>query len=152
MRRRKRNITIIIILAVIAVAGYLMYIGGPGGVSKEPINTTMENGLQIQDTVVGEGDVAVAGNSVDVHYTGTLDDGTVFDSSYERETPITFTLGSGQVIVGWDQGIAGMRVGGKRTLVIPPELAYGEAGRPPVIPSNATLHFDVELMSVRHSQ
>ena len=86
--------------------------------------------------------------SVAVHYTGRLEDGTVFDSSHDRGSPIEFELGTGRVIKGWDQGIAGMRVGGRRQLVIPSHLGYGARGAPPVIPPNALLHFDVELMSV----
>lgn len=94
-----------------------------------------------------DGPEAKNGDKVHVHYTGTLTDGTVFDSS-AGGTPIAFTLGAGQVIKGWDQGIAGMRVGGKRTLTIPHELAYGEAGFPGAIPPRATLIFDVELMAI----
>lgn len=91
---------------------------------------------------------AVNGTMVSVHYTGRLQDGTVFDSSIERGQPIQFMLGAGQVIKGWDEGIYGMKVGEKKTLTIPPEKAYGAAGYPPVIPANATLIFDVELVDV----
>jgi FKBP-type peptidyl-prolyl cis-trans isomerase len=104
--------------------------------------------LIIEDTLVGEGDEAVAGATVSVHYTGTLTDGTVFDSSIPRGTPFSFVLGSGQVIQGWDQGVEGMKVGGKRTLTIPPHLGYGEFGSPGAIPPNATLIFDIELLEV----
>ena|SRR3989344_955080 len=107
------------------------------------------NGLMIFDEVVGSGVEATAGSQVAVHYTGTLADGSVFDSSLTRGTPFTFVLGIGQVIPGWDQGVAGMKVGGKRTLTIPLELAYGEKGFPPVIPPGATLHFTVELLDVQ---
>jgi FKBP-type peptidyl-prolyl cis-trans isomerase FkpA len=104
--------------------------------------------LQIEDTKVGTGDVAVAGKGVTVHYTGWLTDGTKFDSSKDRGTPFQFQLGGGQVIKGWDQGVAGMKVGGVRKLTIPPELGYGARGAGGVIPPNATLVFEVELLGV----
>lgn len=104
--------------------------------------------LKTEDLVVGTGAVAESGKTIKVHYTGTLTDGTKFDSSRDRNEPFQFTLGSGQVIRGWDQGIAGMKVGGRRKLTIPPSLAYGAAGAPPAIPPNATLVFDVELLAV----
>ena len=111
--------------------------------------TTTQSGLQYEDLVVGSGAEAIAGKQVSVHYTGTLQDGTVFDSSLKRNQPFSFTLGAGQVIPGWDEGVAGMKVGGKRKLVIPPNLAYGAQGSPPVIPANATLTFVVELLDVK---
>lgn len=105
--------------------------------------------LKIEDITVGTGAEAVAGKEISVHYTGTLTNGTKFDSSKDRGTPFEFTLGAGQVIQGWDQGFAGMKVGGKRKLVIPPNMGYGAQGAGGVIPPNATLIFEVELLDVK---
>ncbi|NNJ12713.1 FKBP-type peptidyl-prolyl cis-trans isomerase [Chloroflexales bacterium ZM16-3] len=107
---------------------------------------TTASGLTYIETAPGTGDTPKAGDVVSVHYRGTLKDGTVFDSSYERGEPIEFALGRGMVIPGWDEGIALMRKGGKARLIIPPNLAYGAQGYPPVIPANATLTFEVELV------
>jgi len=107
------------------------------------------SGLRYQDLVVGEGAEAISGKEVVVHYTGWLTDGSKFDSSVDYGRPFSFQLGAGSVISGWDEGVAGMRMGGKRKLVIPPALGYGRSGSPPVIPPNATLVFDVELLEVR---
>lgn len=109
----------------------------------------MQAGLAIDDIKVGTGAEARAGSSVTVHYVGTLTDGSKFDSSRDRGQGFKFKLGAGQVIKGWDQGVAGMRVGGVRKLTIPPELGYGARGFPPVIPPNSTLVFEVELLDVR---
>jgi len=105
--------------------------------------------LKIEDIVIGEGKEAIAGKVVSVHYTGTLVNGTKFDSSLDRGNPFQFTLGASQVIQGWDQGFAGMKVGGKRKLTIPPDFAYGAVGVPGTIPPNSTLIFEVELLDVR---
>jgi FKBP-type peptidyl-prolyl cis-trans isomerase len=114
--------------------------------------TTTPSGLIINDTVVGTGQVAVAGQDVSVHYTGWLfyggERGKKFDSSKDRGQPFEFGLGGGQVIKGWDEGVQGMKVGGSRTLTIPPELGYGSRGAGGVIPPNATLIFEVELLGV----
>ena len=106
-------------------------------------------GMQVEDLRPGTGAEARAGNSVTVHYVGTLTDGTKFDSSRDRGRGFAFKLGAGQVIKGWDQGVAGMKVGQLRKLTIPPELAYGARGFPPVIPPNSTLVFEVELLEVK---
>jgi peptidylprolyl isomerase len=114
--------------------------------------TEMEGGLKFTDSQVGTGKIATAGHQVSVHYTGWLYEngvkGKKFDSSLDRGQPFSFNLGGGQVIKGWDEGVAGMKVGGKRTLVIPPSLAYGSHGAGGVIPPFATLMFDVELLKV----
>jgi FKBP-type peptidyl-prolyl cis-trans isomerase len=105
--------------------------------------------LQVEDLVVGTGAEAKKGQTVSVHYTGWLTDGKKFDSSHDRKRPFDFALGRGQVIQGWDDGVAGMKVGGKRKLTIPPDLGYGKQGAGGVIPPNATLVFEVELLGVK---
>jgi FKBP-type peptidyl-prolyl cis-trans isomerase FkpA len=107
------------------------------------------SGLEYEDVRVGSGTEASAGKTVDVHYTGWLTDGKKFDSSRDRGEPFSFKLGAGQVIKGWDEGVAGMKIGGQRKLTIPPQLGYGARGVGGVIPPNATLVFDVELLGVR---
>lgn len=110
---------------------------------------TTASGLKYIDETVGTGDSPNTGQKVTVHYTGTLENGKKFDSSKDRDEPFTFTIGIGQVIKGWDEGVATMKVGGKRKLIIPSELGYGSRGAGGVIPPNATLHFDVELISIK---
>jgi FKBP-type peptidyl-prolyl cis-trans isomerase FkpA len=111
-------------------------------------STTTPSGLVIEELVVGSGAAAATGQHVKVHYTGWLTNGTKFDSSHDRNDPFAFPLGHGHVIRGWDEGVAGMKVGGKRKLTIPPELGYGARGAGGVIPPNATLVFEVELLAV----
>lgn len=111
--------------------------------------TTTASGLQIEELTVGTGATATAGQNVVVHYTGWLTNGSKFDSSKDRNDPFRFGLGQRQVIAGWDEGVQGMQVGGVRKLTIPPELGYGARGAGGVIPPNATLVFEVELLDVR---
>jgi FKBP-type peptidyl-prolyl cis-trans isomerase len=152
---RVRNTRIAIIVILVVVVALVAFFAIQKSNKKTNTATgggnmiTTQSGLQYQDLVAGAGAEAVAGKSVTVHYTGTLQDGSQFDSSVDRNQPYSFTLGAGQVIPGWDEGVAGMKVGGKRKLVIPPNLAYGAQGYPPVIPANATLTFDVELLEVK---
>jgi FKBP-type peptidyl-prolyl cis-trans isomerase len=120
-----------------------------GAVATNATEVTMPDGLQYTDDQVGTGAEATAGKTAVVHYTGWLMDGTKFDSSVDRNQPFSFPLGAGQVIKGWDEGVVGMKVGGKRTLIIPPSLGYGARGAGGVIPPNATLKFEVQLLDVR---
>jgi FKBP-type peptidyl-prolyl cis-trans isomerase FkpA len=139
--------------AVLALA--LVAAVTPSGRSIAATNQVVEmpNGLKYTDTKTGDGATATPGSKVSVHYTGWLYNndkkGAKFDSSVDRGKPFEFKLGAHQVIAGWDEGVAGMRVGGKRTLIIPPELGYGARGAGGVIPPNATLMFDVELLGVQ---
>jgi len=142
----------ILAVIILGVAGFVL---SPNKTSQETDNQPEQqeqimplNELKIEDIVIGGGKEAIAGKVVSVHYTGTLVNGTKFDSSLDRGTPFQFTLGVGQVIQGWDQGFSGMKVGGKRKLTIPPDLAYGTVGVPGTIPPNSTLIFDVELLDV----
>jgi peptidylprolyl isomerase len=142
-------------LAGAALALAVLTISTPAGRSDAADNqvTEMPDGLKYTDTKTGAGATARAGNKVSVHYTGWLSDngakGKKFDSSVDRGQPFQFTLGAHQVIAGWDEGVAGMKVGGKRTLTIPPELGYGARGAGGAIPPNATLIFEVELLQVQ---
>ncbi|WP_415411051.1 FKBP-type peptidyl-prolyl cis-trans isomerase [Synechococcus sp. A10-1-5-9] len=121
-------------------------LGGAMSAEKPEITAS---GLRITNLVVGTGAEATSGQTVVVHYRGTLEDGSQFDASYDRGTPFSFPLGAGRVIKGWDEGVQGMKVGGKRKLVIPPDLGYGARGAGGVIPPNATLIFEVELLEVK---
>ena len=129
-----------------AASGTQAAVGSPAA-SEEA--TVTASGLQIIDLKVGSGALPQTGQTVVVHYTGWLADGTKFDSSVDRGQPFSFTIGTGQVIDGWDEGVATMKVGGKRRLIIPPDLGYGASGRPPIIPANAELTFDVELLEIK---
>lgn len=120
-----------------------------GGPLDAPDMQITASGLKITELQVGEGAEAASGQTVSVHYRGTLENGKQFDASYDRGTPFNFPLGAGRVIKGWDEGVVGMKVGGKRKLVIPPDLAYGSRGAGGVIPPNATLVFEVELLDVK---
>jgi FKBP-type peptidyl-prolyl cis-trans isomerase len=135
----------------LAIAAAVPLLGRVDAATNQVIE--MPNGLKYTDTKTGDGATATPGNKVSVHYTGWLYNngakGAKFDSSVDRGQPFQFTLGAHQVIAGWDEGVAGMKVGGKRTLIIPPELGYGARGAGGVIPPNATLMFDVELLGVR---
>ncbi len=143
-------------LAVLAIFGMAAGCGGdkkPAATASGPTTvtgdgTTTPSGLQYWDIAVGTGATAVSGSQVKVHYTGWLTGGQKFDSSLDRGEPFSFMPGAGQVIKGWDEGVAGMKVGGKRQLRIPPTLGYGAEGSGGVIPPNATLIFDVELLDV----
>lgn len=139
-------VLIIAALAVTAVLVVVLQSGGGGGRVGEEITTA--SGLRYIDEVVGSGETPTTGRSVTVHYTGTLENGTEFDSSVRKGQPYTFRLGVDPVIQGWVEGLSTMKAGGKRRLIIPASLAYGAAGRPPLIPPNATLLFDIELFGV----
>ncbi len=146
----KSYIVYVVLAIVILIGGYYISIN----LEKTKNNITPENNitnneLQITDEIIGTGTEAKNGNTVSVHYSGTLLDGKKFDSSYDRGTPFSFHLGAGEVIKGWDQGVIGMKVGGKRKLTIPPDLAYGsqEIGKG-LIPANSTLVFEIELLKV----
>lgn len=133
-------------LMTIVVLMLLLGVGGSMAESNQEVTTP--SGLKYVDQVVGTGEAAVAGKNVSVHYTGWLESGKKFDSSVDRGQPFSFPLGAGRVIKGWDEGVQGMKVGGKRKLTIPSDLGYGSRGAGGVIPPNATLVFDVELLGV----
>jgi FKBP-type peptidyl-prolyl cis-trans isomerase len=155
---KKNEVTVVIVLAVAValaaqspthkpVQAVRPSTTAPTKVTGDGVKT--DSGLQYWDIKVGLGALAKAGDHVKVHYTGWLTTGKKFDSSVDARQPYDFTLGQSEVIKGWDEGVAGMKVGGKRQLRIPPELAYGKSGHPPQIPPNATLIFDVQLLAVK---
>jgi len=144
MKRLMKMVTGVFMMALIAA---------PAFAAKDEVKAgktvTTASGLKYVDQVVGKGASPVAGKQVTVHYTGTLENGKTFDSSVNRKQPFKFIIGVGQVIQGWDEGVMTMKVGGKRKLIIPSKLGYGAAGAGGVIPPNATLLFDVELLDVQ---
>jgi FKBP-type peptidyl-prolyl cis-trans isomerase len=161
-RNRQRIIIGIIVALVVILIGYFVYRDYSSKNQTYPIGTldttppapsanavTTSSGLVYEDLQVGDGATAQIGNTVSVHYTGWLEDGTKFDSSLDSGQPLEFTLGAGEVISGWDEGVQGMKVNGTRLLVIPPELAYGSSGAGSSIPPNATLIFEVQLLDVK---
>ncbi len=151
---KKYLIVLVIILVVLGTVTYFALtrsqksetLPSPTPTPSGTISGNME--LKIEDEKIGTGAEAVAGKKITVDYSGTLLDGTKFDSSYDRGVPFVFNLGAGEVIAGWDKGFAGMKVGGKRKLTIPPDLGYGATGAGAAIPPNATLIFEVELLKV----
>jgi FKBP-type peptidyl-prolyl cis-trans isomerase len=154
--RNQRIAILALILLLIAGAAFLYYNYSTSRPDQQASGlpditnlTTTASGLQYKDVTVGSGDEAQPGKTVSVHYTGWLTNGAKFDSSIDRGQPFSFTLGAGGVIPGWEEGVAGMKVSGKRILVIPPDLAYGASGAGGVIPPNATLIFEVELLEVK---
>ena len=135
--------------SLMAIVVLTLAVGVGGSMAESNQEVTTPSGLKYVDQAVGTGDVAVVGKNVSVHYTGWLENGKKFDSSVDRGQPFSFPLGAGRVIKGWDEGVQGMKVGGKRKLTIPSNLGYGPQGAGGVIPPNATLIFDVELLGVR---
>ncbi len=123
--------------------------GSPTPVPTIVNSQTLPDGLKIDDFVIGEGAEVKAGDTVVIHYTGTLENGQKFDSSVDRNQPFETKIGTGQVIKGWDEGVIGMKVGGKRRLTVPPELGYGKQGVQGAIPPNSTLIFDLELLQIK---
>jgi len=142
--RQARTVAIIVVLALAAAAVTYLIVNRSGGAEVKTAS-----GLRYTDITVGTGATPQRGQTVTVHYTGTLENGKKFDSSVDRGTPAEFVIGVGRVIKGWDEGLMTMKVGGKRHFIIPANLGYGAAGRPPDIPGNSTLIFDVELLGVK---
>jgi FKBP-type peptidyl-prolyl cis-trans isomerase len=137
------------LILALAVGVLMVGCNSPAAANTSGKEVTLADGLKFTDDTIGTGAEAQAGKTASVHYTGWLTDGTKFDSSKDRGQPFSFPIGGGRVIKGWDEGVVGMKVGGKRTLIIPPELGYGARGAGGVIPPNATLKFEVELLDVK---
>jgi len=155
MRNVERFIVILLLLAAVAIPACSQKeaqpVPGKSNESKASAEAvTTASGLSYTDMVKGTGAAPTSGKNVTVHYTGVLENGTKFDSSVDRGQPFVFRIGAGEVIPGWDEGVISMKVGGKRKLVIPPHLAYGAAGAGGVVPPNATLIFEVELLDVEN--
>jgi peptidylprolyl isomerase len=153
MRNVEKFIVVLLLLAAVAIPACSQKEAKPtaenAAESKAPAGATVTaSGLSYTDIVKGTGAAPTSGKMVTVHYTGVLENGTKFDSSVDRGQPFSFRIGAGEVIPGWDEGVISMKVGGKRKLIIPPQLGYGSAGAGGVIPPNATLIFDVELLDV----
>lgn len=146
IRAARRALGLALLAALVPLAGCAVFFGRPMPDEFAPV--TLEGGLVVQDLVVPAGREAHAGDKVRLHYVGRLEDGSVFDSSVERGRPVTMVIGAGKVMRGLEAGVTGMHVGGKRRLVIPPELGYGAEGRPPAIPGDATLTLEVELLEI----
>jgi FKBP-type peptidyl-prolyl cis-trans isomerase FkpA len=147
--KKKSNRTGIIVAAAIIAAlaiGAIVFLTSGGG--KPGVEVTTASGLKYIDEVIGSGPSPTPGKTVTVHYTGALENGTKFESSLDSGEPLVFKIGTGAVIKGWDEGLMTMKVGGKRRLIIPPELAYGAMGRPS-IPPNSTLIFEIEMLNVK---
>lgn len=136
-------------VGVIVVSGVFVLQGPGAGLGAEPEPVKTSSGLEYVDLVTGDDREAHVGETAFVHYTGWLEDGTKFDSSVDRGEPFSFRLGAGRVIKGWDEGVVGMRIGTKRKLIVPPHLGYGSRGAGRIIPPNATLIFEVELLDLR---
>jgi hypothetical protein len=150
------KLVIYIVIAALAIGALVYLFSLMTGTSQTPtVSTspgteiTIPSGLRYVDEVIGTGETPRAGQTVTVHYTGTFADGTKFESSRDRNEPMSRPVGVGLLIKGWDEGIMSMKVGGRRKLIVPPSLGYGASGSPPIIPPNATLHFDVELLGVK---
>lgn len=147
-RKVRTGAMIAVIALALAAVAYVIYQRTYRGKTSGSEVTTA-SGLKYIDLVEGTGPSPTRGQMISVNYTGTLESGTKFDSSYDRGTPYEFRIGTGSVIRGWDEGLMTMKVGGKRKLIIPPQLAYGALGNPPSIPPNATLVFEVELLGLK---
>ncbi len=142
----KKGFWLALVLVIAALIGLWLWLASRS--SDRTTTTAAPTQLQINDLVIGTGEAAKAGDQLTVNYIGTLADGTEFDNSYKRGQSFKLTLGAGQVIAGWDQGLVGMKTGGKRELIIPPDLGYGSSGYPPTIPPDATLKFTIELVKI----